>query len=537
MTRPTLLPPLLLSLGLLLAACPGEPHSHGDDPPHDHAAGAHASGEAAVERPGLSVTAYADGLELFMEYPSLVTGLESPLVAHFTDARDPEGFHVVTRGQVVATLRYTDGTEERFEARELLRAGIFKPLVRPAHVGSAELTLRLEGEQVSGTVHAGQVTVFPSIEAAAAAAPKEEPGAEPTIAYLKETQWKTHYATAPVELRALQGGVHANAEIKPVAGQAAEIAAPVAGRLVLSGPVPHVGQRLRAGQLIGTIAPVSGGLASNRALLELEVSRARSELELAERDLQRAEQLLADRAVPQKRVEDARTARDIAMASLRAAQQQVALANRSQAGAGGGAAFQLRSPIDGVVAFADLMPGAVVEEGKRLVSVVNAKRVWLEARVFESEVPLIESATGAAFTVAGFDHEFVVDERNGRRVAVGGVVDAATRTVPILFELSNPKGVLKPGMFAKATIFTGRVVRAVAIPEQAVVDDNGTPVAFVMDGGESFFKRRVRLGIRSGGLVEVREGVAQGERVVSRGAYEIKLSAAAGGIPEHGHQH
>jgi RND family efflux transporter MFP subunit len=190
-----------------------------------------------------------------------------------------------------------------------------------------------------------------------------------------------------------------------------------------------------------------------------------------------------------------------------------------------------------VVSFADVTPGAVVEVGRPLVAVVNPERLWLEARVYEVDAPKVERSPGASFTVAGFSQEFTVDEKTGRRVAVGSVVDRATRTVPVIFELPNPDGVLKPGMFAKVTLHTGETVRGVAIPESAVVDDGGRPTVYVMEGGESFFKRPIQPGVRSGGWVQVLEGVKEGERVVSRGAYELKLSSATGTIPEHGHAH
>jgi multidrug efflux pump subunit AcrA (membrane-fusion protein) len=80
-------------------------------------------------------------------------------------------------------------------------------------------------------------------------------------------------------------------------------------------------------------------------------------------------------------------------------------------------------------------------------------------------------------------------------------------------------------------------VRALAVPESAIIDDGGQPAVFVMAGGESFWKRRVRLGVRSGGYAQVLEGLSEGDRVVSRGAYEIKLASASGVIPAHGHQH
>jgi RND family efflux transporter MFP subunit len=169
--------------------------------------------------------------------------------------------------------------------------------------------------------------------------------------------------------------------------------------------------------------------------------------------------------------------------------------------------------------------------------VVNAERLWLEAQVYEPDVARVQRSPGASFTVAGFDKPFTVDEKSGRRVAVGAVVDRATRTVPIIFELPNPEGVLKPGMFAKVTLFTGETVSGVAIPESALVDDNGKPTVFVQAGGESFYKRTVRTGVRSGGMVQVLDGVKEGERVVSLGAFELKLSTATGASVGHGHSH
>ncbi len=108
-------------------------------------------------------------------------------------------------------------------------------------------------------------------------------------------------------------------------------------------------------------------------------------------------------------------------ARVAAAERQLSLYRNTQSGGGGagGSAFELRSPLDGVVSYADVMPGAVVEAGTLLVSVVNSSRLWLEAKVYEADVPKVEHSPGASFTVAGFEREFTVDEKTGRRVAVG----------------------------------------------------------------------------------------------------------------------
>jgi len=535
MSRPLL---LLLTVACL-AACKQRPegHEHGQGQEHGHEHGGAAS--SAPERPDVSVTVYQDGLELFMEYPALVVGQSSPLVAHFTDARDPNGFRVVTKGRVTATLRSADGAEERFVADKLLRDGIFKPEVRPTRAGEATLTLRLEGEQVSGTVEVGKVVVYPTVAAAVAAAPPEETGETP-VPFLKEQQWKTQYATAPAEPRVLQGGVRANGELKPVAGQSAELSAPVAGRIPVGDRVVHLGQRVRKGEVLVRLMPTSSAAGTDVATVEMEAARARAELGLAEREVKRAEEMFAGKAIPEKQLDAARVAREVAAARVEATERQLALYRSTQSGGSAGpsgAAFELRSPVDGVVSYAEVTPGAIVDMGTRLVSVVNPERLWLEARVYEADVAKVERSPGAAFTVAGFDREFAVDEKTGRRVAVGSVVDRATRTVPIIFELPNPEGVLKPGMFAKVMLYTGETVRGVAIPESAIVDDNGKPTVFVLEGGESFFKRTIQPGVRSGGYVQVLEGLREGERVVSRGAYELKLSTAAGAAVGHGHSH
>jgi multidrug efflux pump subunit AcrA (membrane-fusion protein) len=75
------------------------------------------------------------------------------------------------------------------------------------------------------------------------------------------------------------------------------------------------------------------------------------------------------------------------------------------------------------------------------------------------------------------------------------------------------------------------------VPESALVDDGGRPVVFVQTGGESFERRPVTLGERQGGNVQITAGIASGERVVTRGAYLIRLASMSTQVPAHGHVH
>jgi multidrug efflux pump subunit AcrA (membrane-fusion protein) len=76
-----------------------------------------------------------------------------------------------------------------------------------------------------------------------------------------------------------------------------------------------------------------------------------------------------------------------------------------------------------------------------------------------------------------------------------------------------------------------------SVPKEAVLMEAGRPYVFVQTGGESFSRRYIEITVRDGDLVGIRAGVKPGERVVTRGAYDVQLASAAGGLPAEGHVH
>ncbi|MEQ8276316.1 MAG: efflux RND transporter periplasmic adaptor subunit [Deltaproteobacteria bacterium] len=533
-------------LGILVAAC--HDHDHGDQG-HSHGGGGghehphegegnghdegHGHGHDAPEddRPTVVVTLYQSDLELFMEYPALVQGHSSKLIAHFTVTSNPNAFAAVTEGRVTVKLG-----AETFVAEAPARAGVFLPIVTPTTPGKKPFSLTLEGRQATGTIDLGEVTVFPSAEAAKQGIVEEE-DSEPTISFLKESQWKTDYATVLVEPRVMRGGVYANGKLKPVPGKSAELSAPVRGRLVTPGPVPHVGMKVKAGQVLLQVAPLGAAVVEDPATIEFAVEEARTELAHAERERERIRALVEAKALPAKRLHEAESSLKVAEARVRAAGKRASTLRSAQRGGAVASRFALTSPIDGEIASADITPGAIVEAGERLISIVDTDHLWLEARVYEDDAVTVRDAPGAAFTVSGLDRAFETESLHGERIAVGPVVDEISRTVPLIFSIDNPDRLLKPGMFAKVTVYSGDTVKGLAIPEAAIVDDGGHPSVFLMQDGETFVRRRVRPGVRSGGFVQILSSLEPGDRVVSRGAYEIKLASSAGSTPAHGHAH
>jgi membrane fusion protein, heavy metal efflux system len=515
-----------LAVALLAGGCHG--HSHDDQGKGDH--GHPHRGEA--ELPGQSVTIWAARAELFMEYQPLVVGKETRFAAHVTEM---PSFKPVTSGSVRVAVKLANGSTEVATADAPGPPGLFRPPLTPTRAGACELIVSVDSPQVSETISAGPCQVFAS-EDAARKALGDKPEPPGRITFLKEQQWKTDFALAEVVERDLQDGVRATGEIRPVVGREARVTAPVSGRVELPSPAPILGMPVRQGTVLATIAPRAGG-GTDRSTLSADVSALRAEVGAARSEVGRAQRLVADQAAPARTLDETRTRLQVAEARLAGATGRLAQYDASATGGGGGRRFQLRAPIDGTLVALDVATGETVEEGKPMFDVIDLDRVWLVVRVFEPDVPRIENARTAWFTIEGYDQPFTVDETNAKLVTIGRVVDPKTRTVPVIFDLDNKDGRLRIGNFTKVVLATGAPRRVLAIPETAIVEDAGKPVAYVMVEGEAFERRPLRLGIRSHGYVEVLEGVAAGERVVTKGAYEVRLASASGAVPAHGHAH
>ena len=115
-------------------------------------------------------------------------------------------------------------------------------------------------------------------------------------------------------------------------------------------------------------------------------------------------------------------------------------------------------------------------------------------------------------------------------------LNAQTRTARIRVELPNPEELLRPEMYVDAVINTGAPTPVVAVPESAILD-SGTRQAVLIDKGEGRFEPRdVKIGRRGAGYVEIKEGVSEGESVVTSANFlidaESNLKAALKGFAE-----
>ncbi len=523
---------IALASTVFLLACPSQ-HEHHDGEHADHdEGGEHGHGHGDGAR---AITHWTDKSELFVEFLPLVVGQETAFAAHLTRVSD---FRPVDAGVVTVTLSGGGHPEETFVVNEPTVPGIFRPVAKPQHAGVRVLSLRVAASELTDTHDLGEVTVFADANAAAHATPEEEPDNGAEISFLKEQQWPIGFTMTQATERTLRPSMALSGTLRGRADGEAMVTAPVAGRLLTaSGTFPRLGQQVERNQILVTLAPLPSG---NTGVASLQLAVARSELALehAKRERQRLEGLMGDGTVPERRVAEARHREAESQAELTAAQRRLAQHSRvqrvSSSGRGGGG-MMVRAPTSGTVVAVHAAPGEFVEAGRAIFQIIDTQRLWLEVKVPEANIGRIEEPSGAWFDIAGFDQHFDVPAE--ALVSSGGVVDPRTRTVSIIFNIDNPNGRLRAGMFASVHLLTGAPVRVLSIPAAAVLDDGGQQVVFVQAGGETFLRRPVQLGIRDGDNVEVTQGVQPGEYVAVKGAFMVKLAASATEAPAHGHAH
>lgn len=481
------------------------------------------------------LTRFSERTEFFIEVPPLIAGEASELLVHLTRLSD---FKPVSEGELEITLSNPNPSssggpsEESFTSPAPARPGLFRLPVTPTAPGERRIRIALTTPEFEDAHDLGVAMVYQDVEAAETAPAQTD--SDQGVVLLKEQQWRADFGTAVAAPRLLRGSVPASGFLRPSADGEAHVTTPIDAHL-RSAPegFPYTGMPVAEGQIIAYLVPKLGG-ESDLAGLELGVKRAVSARDLARQERERLDTLWRQRSIPYRELLQARSAEEVAEAELAAAGKRLAQVKRTPEGETAG--VPVRAPIAGVVGRVSVAPGGFVQEGDHLFYLVDADRMWLEARVAEADIGQILKPVGAWFRVQGFDSVYEVTPRTGAHlVGFSAVVDPESRTVAVTFEFPRLDPRLRVGQAVSARVLTGQEQEALAVPAGALVNDAGAEVVYVQTGGERFERRLVRAGLRDGAYVAIEEGLKPGERVVTRGAYLVHL--AAGAPPETGHGH
>ena len=294
----------------------------------------------------------------------------------------------------------------------------------------------------------------------------------------------------------------------------ARIATPIAGRVVKIAAQP--GDSVTAGQPLALID------APDYSAAQADMAKSSADVRLKQSAYDRAKSLHEGEVLARKDFESAQNDLALSRAENRRAQER--LSNLTQGKAMEGGKFALRSPIRGVVSERKINPGAEVRPDavEPLFVVTDPTHLWIIVDVPEKYLAKVMVGQRAEVEADAFPGaDFIA-----RVVSIGEVLDPATRRVQVRCTIDNPQRRLKPEMFVRVTPMPDEARKVVRIPNSAVITEGLYSHVFVEKEKGLFEKRRITLGLQGREDSFVREGLVDGDRVVTAGALLLNAEQA-----------
>jgi membrane fusion protein (multidrug efflux system) len=276
----------------------------------------------------------------------------------------------------------------------------------------------------------------------------------------------------------------------------AQVVAKTSG--VLQRLLVEEGDVVREGQLLAELDPERP---------RLEVARAQADLNRLENDFRRSQELFSAKLVSSEAhdkirfdLETQRAAHDLAKLDL--------------------SYTRIVAPIDGVISQRMVKEGNFIQLQSTLFRIDDFDPLLAVLNVPERELRTLRPGLTVAMQVdalAGKNFE-------GKVARISPVVDAATGTFRVTCEFTDRSGQLKSGMFGRLSVVFDQRAEVLTVPREAVMEDGDQPALFAIRDGKAV-RQSIRAGARSGGLVEILEGVADGEQVVTVGASTLRDGA------------
>jgi len=303
------------------------------------------------------------------------------------------------------------------------------------------------------------------------------------------------------------------------------------------------GSRVKAGQLLaelenqdlaGAQLKSQGGYQQAQATYDMEVQKVAQDLKLAKQTVDAQQRLYESRqtlykegAVSAKDVEDANLALIQARNAYELAQKQVDLkvaegALNAAKGDTANAEAQLSytkivSTIDGVITDRPVYPGETPPAGSPLITVMDLSQVVARAHISQQDALHLKAGDEATISVPGQGPAI-----KAKVTLVSPALDPNSTTVEVWVQAANPGGRLKPGVSARVTMIGETVPHAIVAPVAALLTDtDGVTSMIVLDTDNKPHKKKVKVGIRDAGDVQITGGLQGGERVVTVGAFEL----------------
>jgi membrane fusion protein (multidrug efflux system) len=257
------------------------------------------------------------------------------------------------------------------------------------------------------------------------------------------------------------------------------------------------------------------------------LAQARATLKKSQEDVARLSPLAERRAIPRQDLDDALAAVEVERERVVSAEAAVASAELDLG------YCQVQAPISGLIGSRQVSVGSLVGKGEPtlLATISELDPIWLSVSISEEDYlqvsrkaqehqRMLGELPVAMVLPDGTDYSDV-----GKWVFLDRVVNATTGTLRAKAEFSNPNGLLRPGMFARARVAIRPEQKSILVPEQAVLELVGKNFVWVVDDADRASQRLVSVGRRVGGNLVVEKGVVPGERIIVAGMQKAREGA------------
>lgn len=462
-------------------------------------------------------TLYTDSVELFVEYKPFIVGERTTFAAHFTVLGNE--FKALTDAKVTVSLIIGD-KGIRSSVDSCSSPGIFRLALEPAKAGKGTLIFDVVSKTFSERFVINNVIIFPDVQTAKERySPVEGKG---DVSYLKEQAWKVEFANAPARRVNFSNVIKTSGQLLSAPGDESVIVAKASGVIFFANTSFYEGSTVRKGQSLFTVS----GADMNEFNIDANFRDAKLNYTKAKSDFDRASDLVKDKLITTKEYLEAKQ-------SFENAENQLNTLSKNYTAKGKNST----SPMDGFIKNIMVKEGQFVEAGQAIATVSKNKRLVLQAMVSQNYFDQLSNVTSANFT-SGPNSKIIytTSSLNGSKPIIGKSVMLNSPFIPISFEIDNT-GMIIPGAVVEVYLKSEPLPDVLAIPVSSLIEEQGVFYVYVQMGGESFEKREVQLGINDGVNVQILKGIEEGERVVTKGAYQIKLATASGALPAHGHEH
>ncbi|MBS7155231.1 MAG: efflux RND transporter periplasmic adaptor subunit [Sanguibacteroides justesenii] len=253
-------------------------------------------------------------------------------------------------------------------------------------------------------------------------------------------------------------------------------------------------------------------------------TKVKATYEAAKASYDRAESLVKDKIISQKEFENTKLEFENAKTAYDAVSN-----NKTAKG------VSVNAPINGHVKNILVKEGEYITIGQPLATVSQNQRLVLRAEVSQRYYNAMQSIKSANFKTPYDNKVYSLEDLNGRLLSFGKTSNENLFFIPVSFEFDN-KGEVIPGSFVEVYLISAPIENTLSIPVSALTNEMGTHYVYVQIDEEGYRKQEVALGANNGKEVQIIKGLHPGDRVVTQGAYQVKMASASGAIP-HGHSH